>query len=168
MFACSPSPDAALHPQSFDTAHSQFVVIEKSPDVDITISMSDTIFEFGDSLPITIYLKNTADTAVKLLFDKPVTTGSPWNIFVTLKDVGSGKSVVKLGNLGVLSSQTYSYEDLEPYRFVLGPGQSYSKNYNLNNIAIFDTQGYDLHRGTYDLQLLFHHNTSNTVRFTIK
>jgi hypothetical protein len=168
MAGCSQAPDAALHPQSFDTASGHFVEVENSPVVDIEISMPDSVFSFGDSLPITIILKNSTDTVVKLLFDKPVTTGSPWNTFVTLTDALSGKSVVKLGNLGVLSSQTYSEKDLEPYRITLAPGQSYSKDYDLSAIVIFDTEGYDLHRGTYDLQLLYYSNKSNTIRLTVK
>lgn len=166
---CSnPAPEEMQRPQGFDTSTSLSPDVEKSPVVEVKISMPDTIFDFGDPLPISIRLTNAADTSVRLLFDRPITTGSPWNTFVFVKDMVSGKSVVKLGNLGMFSSQIYSSKDLEPYYFVLEPGQSYSKEYILSHIAIFDTHGYDLHRGTYDLQLFFYNNRSNTVRFTVK
>jgi hypothetical protein len=143
--------------------------IENFPNVDIKISVKDTLINYGDDLLLNISLTNKGNEEQKLLFDKPkVSTGGPWATTGNLIDVKTKKSVLKYGNKPILSSQIYAEEQLKDKYYYLKPGQTIKGQYELSDIVVFNSPDNLLPKGTYELQLFYHLNPSNVVTIKVQ
>lgn len=143
--------------------------IESFPKVDIEIMLNDTALNFGDNILLKISVTKNGKEVQKVLFDKPsVSTGGPWATIGKVTDQKTKQSVLKYENKAMLSSQTYSEDQLRGKYYMLKPGQTISKQYELRDIVVFDYPANFLPKGTYEVQLFYNINPSNIITITIK
>ncbi len=143
--------------------------IENFPNVDVKISLIDTVLKYGDNISLNISLTNNSNEEQKLLFDKPtVSTGGPWATTGNVIDSKTKLSVLKYENKAILSSQIYSEDQLKDNYYYLKPGQAINGKYELTDIVVINSSDNLLPKGTYELQLFYHSNPSNVVTIKVQ
>jgi len=143
--------------------------IENSSNVDIQISLNDTILNYGDKILLNISLTNKSNEQQKILFDKPViSTGGPWSTTGKVTDINKKISVLKYENKAMLSSQIYMEDELKDKYYYLKSGQTINRQYELTDIVVFNTADNLLPKGTYEVQLFYHLNPSNVLTIIIQ
>ena len=147
----------------------QSVLTTKFPKVKVTIKLSDSGFLSSDSVKFFMTVTNNSGSLQKILFDKPLTKTFPWGTTVIVNN-SYGKSMVKISNRELISSQLYTEEQVEKQNIYseLKPKQSISHVYYLSNIPIFNTSDGKLPKGKYSLQIGYYSTLSNKVFFMIK
>lgn len=143
--------------------------IDSSPKVDFKISLKDNILNYGDPILLNLSLTNNRSDVQKLLFDKPrVSTGGPWATTGKVTDINKKISVLKYENKALLSSLSYSEDQLKDYYYFLELGQSINKQFNLTDIVLFNSTTNSLPKGSYEVQLFYYLNPSNILLIEIK
>jgi len=138
--------------------------IENFPKVDMKISLIDTNLKYGDNILIDISLTNNGNDIQKLLFDKPTLWATTGNV----TDIKTKLSVLKYENKAMLSSQTYSEDELKDKYYYLEPGQTINGQYELTDIVVFNSADNSLPKGTYEVQLFYYSNPSNVLTIIIQ
>jgi hypothetical protein len=143
--------------------------IDSFPKVTVTIAISDTVVKYGDNVMITMSLTNTAKSGQRLLFDRPaVSTGGPWSTTGWVIDKATRKSILRYQNKAILSSEIFEEDELQDSYYYLEAHQTISKQYELNDIVVFDTENYVLPRGTFEVQLFYYSNPSNVITVRVE
>lgn len=142
---------------------------DRFPKVDVVISLTDTVLNFGDNIFLNINLINKGNEAQKLLFDKPtISTGGFWAATGKVTDAKTRKSALKYENKAMLSSQLHTEDQLKDKYYYLEPGQTIQGQYELSDIVVFNSSDNLLPKGTYEVQLFYYSNPSNVVTVKIE
>ena len=153
---------------NFKSTEEKTSAIYDFPKVDVEINLNDSILRIGDKIILNIKLTNNGNEVQKILFDKPeISTGGPWATTVKVINLESKTSVLKYENKAVVSSQFYSEDLLKNYYYNLKPKQSIEGKYSLSDIVVINKDNF-LTSGTYEIQLFYYMNSSNTLKLTIK
>ena len=143
--------------------------IDSLPKVVVKIAIADTVVKYGDNVLITMSLTNTEKSEQRLLFDKPaVSTGGPWSTIGTVVDKATQRSILKYQNKAILSSDIYGEDELKDDYYYLQTNQTLSRQYELNDIVVFDTENFVLARGIFEVQLFYYNNRSNIVTIRVE
>ena len=84
-----------------------------------------------------------------------------------LTDKTTSKSVLKYQNKAILESQAYTAEQVKSFSYQLKPGQSIRGQFSLYDMVVTNTENYKLNKGTYEMQVFYDMNPSNTISFTV-
>jgi hypothetical protein len=143
--------------------------IDSLPKVAVKIAIADTVVKYGDNVMITMSLTNTAKNKQRLLFDKPaVSTAGPWSTIGWVTDKATGKSILRHQNKAVWSSEIYGEDELKDNYYYLQTNQTISRQYELDDIVVVDTENYVLPRGTFEVQLFYHNTPSNVLTVRVE
>lgn len=135
--------------------------------LDIQICLRDTVFDSHENVSVQIQLTNKTTEPVRFLFTEPkISTGGPWDVAVSVKNIETDQSILLSGNKAVHSSQFYPTSELEQYKISLDPNESVRATFVLDDLVVFD-KNY-LTKGSFELSLSFGFNNSNVVRYVIE
>jgi len=136
------------------------------PLIDVSIKLNSDSFTTKNNIVVDITLTNKTEILQKVWFDQPkLSTGGPAYTWVKLINKTLGTSPLKYESSAILISQACSIDVVKTYLQPLKSGESISKKYALNKLAIFTSP--DLEKGIYEMSIIYWNNRSNTVNFTI-
>ncbi|MFT5723321.1 MAG: hypothetical protein ACI9JN_000431 [Bacteroidia bacterium] len=171
VFNCS-CDSKSKNAQDNDQISSEKILILDQTDLgnnlEVHITMKSDTFNYEDDVLFNIEIINQDTTAVKLLFDKPLTSFGPWSTEASLIDIQTDSSVLKYGNKAILSSQLYFEEDLKAHYRILKLGESMNKDYALTDIVVLNAANQVLGRSSYKLSLWYYDVLSNEVSFFVR
>jgi len=149
-------------------ATSQLADTLSTAKVKVTVSLLKDTFKPGDDIQLTMTLENETGQTQSVWFDKPkLSTGGPAWTSVVLTNKATGKSVLKYQNKAVLISNIYATEQVKKFSYQLQPGQIIKGQFSLYDMVVTNTDNYRLSKGTYNMQVFYSTNPSNTISFTV-
>jgi hypothetical protein len=140
----------------------------QAPKVKVTVSLLKNAFKASEDIQLTMILTNETEQTQSIWFDEPKSsTGGPAWTSVTLTDKRTGKTVLKYPNKAVLSSQAYSTQQVKSFSYKLEPNQNIKRQFSLYDMVVTNNENYRLRKGTYELQVIYGVNPSNTITLTV-
>ena len=139
------------------------------PKVQLSISLPKVAFLSNEDIPVTMTLTNNTDSVQNVWFDKhKAATGGPAWTSVLLINKKTGKSVLKYGNKAILESQIYTDEEIEKTLTRLKPKEKVSSSCSLYDLVVIESSNLKLYKGTYEMQVFYCENASETIIFTVR
>ncbi|MFT5581199.1 MAG: hypothetical protein ACI9G9_000445 [Psychromonas sp.] len=128
----------------------------KEDSLQYEIRLEKEAYSFNETINVTIVAKNITEKELKLWIDS---NDYPTGTELTLQD-SKGESMVRQ-YWAIMSSQTYSTEEVEQFKTTIPPDGEFKKEYNLLSIVQLNK---DLTKGSYELK----YNNAEPVKFQIK
>jgi len=138
-----------------------------NPNLAVKIKLISSYIHHVSDLKMVLVIKNETSREQTFVFDKY--DGNSTILFETALNISNShdRSVVKHLNKALLDTATY-YKNIESYYYTLGPSEWLLKEYNVQHLVVLDTticKKGKLPPGSYNMQLSFQGNLSNTVSF---
>lgn len=142
--------------------------IKLSPQLTVNIWLNDSTYKEKEDIMVKITLVNTSDKTERFLFDKPIlSTGGPWNTIASVTNLMNNESAIEHQNKAILSSQLVFQEELDSCYYFLKTKDSITALFKLSDIVSFKSYK-GLPKGSYEMQLSFHSNSSKKHQFTVQ
>ncbi|HTD98936.1 MAG TPA: hypothetical protein VK668_06595 [Mucilaginibacter sp.] len=140
-----------------------------APQVDMEISLADSIVRSSDSLRVKITVTNKLNYTQKVLFGKAKYSVGPWAVTGDVTDQ-NGISVLSATGWNMLESQIYTKENIEKDKIniKLKPGESTSGIFSVASIVRFNASDNKLPPGRYNLRISYYKLSSGILHFTVK